>query len=161
MRPHMCAVSYLDGQTHHRPNHVNEWIDDLNSVECPQEYDSTECGFAYSTAEQVSYCSVQEPPTWPALLQLPDNHYTGEATNGSATATDAINTTSAPLLYTGNDRSTADSLMAAIFARNQSIGRAFLAFWILAGRHFKYRQHCMQLSCEDVKWQLSVHSIAA
>lgn len=75
----------------------------------------------------MSYCSVQEPPTWPALLQLPEDQYTGEAAEGSATAAGAFNISSAPLLYTGNDRRTADALMAAIFARNQSVGK--LADW--------------------------------
>lgn len=42
---------------------------------------------------------------------------------GSATAADTFNISSAPLLYTGNDRRTADALMAAIFARNQSLGK--------------------------------------
>lgn len=102
---------------------------DLDAVDCPQEYDTTECGFAYSTADQVSYCSVQEPPTWPALLQLPEDQYTGKAIKGNATAADAFNISSTPLLYTGNDRRTADALMAAIFARNQSIGKLSFACW--------------------------------
>ena len=142
-----------------------------------QEHDTSECGFAYSTADQVSYCPVQNPPTWPALLQLPEDQYTGSApaegnatsgraapgpqsvgsgdaptqgnsmtqaapaqggtyagngpAQGSASAADSptqesetgFNSSNAPLLYTGNDRRTADALMAALFARNQSLGQ--------------------------------------
>lgn len=89
-----------------------------------QEHDTTQCGFAYSTADQVAYCPVQEPPIWPALLQLPEDQYSGDVLNTSSTAGDSMNMSSAPLLYTGADRATADALMAALFARNQSLGGA-------------------------------------
>lgn len=92
-------------------------------LECHlQEHDTTQCGFAYSTADQVAYCPVQEPPIWPALLQLPEDQYSGDVLNTSSNAGDNMNMSSAPLLYTGADRATADTLMAALFARNQSLG---------------------------------------
>ena len=99
---------------------MNAWIHDLIIV--LQEYDTTDCGFAYSTADQVSYCPVQEPPIWPALLQLPEDQYTGAVSDSNATAEAGLNTSSASMLYTGRDKRTADNLMAAILARNQSIG---------------------------------------
>ncbi|KAL3149658.1 hypothetical protein ABBQ38_013490 [Trebouxia sp. C0009 RCD-2024] len=92
-----------------------------------QEYDTADCGFAYSTANQVSYCPVQEPPIWPALLQLPEDQYTGTVVASDATAGGVLNISSASMLYTGKDRRTADTLMAAILARNQSIGDTALA----------------------------------
>ncbi len=88
-----------------------------------QEHDTTQCGFAYSTADQVAYCPVEEPPIWPALLQLPEDQYTGGALQANASTGDALNITSAPMLYTGNDRASADALMAALFAREQSLGK--------------------------------------
>ena len=88
-----------------------------------QAFDDTHCGFAYSTADQVAYCPVEQPPTWPALLQLPEDQYTG-LPNSSPDAADAngLNVSSASLLYTGQDRATADALMNALFARNQTLG---------------------------------------
>ena len=87
-----------------------------------QAHDDTQCGFAYSTADQVAYCPVMEPPTWPALLQLPEDQYTGDAPQALNASGTALNTSSAPLLYTGNDRATADALMSALFARQQFVG---------------------------------------
>lgn len=37
----------------------------------PQAYNDTECGLLYSTADQVGFCGVAEPPLWPALLDVP------------------------------------------------------------------------------------------
>ena len=89
-----------------------------------QVHDDTQCGFAYSTADQVAYCPVAEPPVWPALLQLPEDQYTGDAPQTPDASGDALNTSSAPLLYTGDDRATADALMTALFAREESLGEA-------------------------------------
>ena len=86
-----------------------------------QVYDTTQCGPSYSTANQVAYCGVEEPQTWPALLQLPEDQYTGTATDINFSG-NGLNVSSAPLLYTGNDRGIADNLMAALFARQQSLG---------------------------------------
>ncbi len=87
-----------------------------------QAHDDTQCGFAYSTADQVAYCPVMEPPIWPALLQLPEDQYAGDAPQALNASGTALNISSAPLLYTGNDRATADALMSALFAREQSLG---------------------------------------
>lgn len=38
---------------------------------CLQAYNDTECGLLYSTADQVGFCGVAEPPLWPALLDVP------------------------------------------------------------------------------------------
>ena len=87
-----------------------------------QAHDDTQCGFAYSTADQVAYCPVMEPPIWPALLQLPEDQYAGDAPQALNASGTALNISSAPLLYTGNDRATADALMSALFAREHSLG---------------------------------------
>lgn len=89
-----------------------------------QAHDDTQCGFAYSTADQVAYCPVAQPPVWPALLQLPEDQYTGDALPTPNASGDALNISSAPLLYTGDDRATADALMTALFAREESLGEA-------------------------------------
>lgn len=87
-----------------------------------QARDSTQCGPSYSTANQVAYCAVEEPQTWPALLQLPEDQYAGTAVqiNGS----NGLNISTAPLLYTGSNRAIADDLMTALFARGASLGKA-------------------------------------
>lgn len=92
-----------------------------------QEHDKTQCGPLYSTANQVAYCAVEEPQTWPALLQLPEDPYTGFATQTNAS--NGLNISTAPLLYTGSDRVVADNLMTALFARQQSLGDAQQASW--------------------------------
>ncbi len=63
-----------------------------------------------------------EPPIWPALLQLPEDQYDGDAPQALNASGTALNISSASLLYTGNDRATADALMSALFARQQSLG---------------------------------------
>lgn len=35
-----------------------------------QAYNESECGYLYSTAEQVGFCPMREPPLWPALVQV-------------------------------------------------------------------------------------------
>ncbi|DBA88861.1 TPA: hypothetical protein ACH3X2_000106 [Trebouxia sp. C0005] len=92
-------------------------------------HDDTQCGFAYSTADQVAYCSVMEPPIWPALLQLPEDQYAGDAPQALNASENALNISSAPLLYTGNDRATADALMSALFAREQPVGSTAVAMY--------------------------------
>lgn len=68
----------------------------------------------------MAYCAVEQPQTWPALLQLPEDQYTGTA--DQVEAGNGLNISTALLLYTGSDRATADNLMAALFARQQSLG---------------------------------------
>ncbi len=62
------AVSHQDGENMCRLS--------CNAVSsCPfptvQSYNDSECGFLYSTADQVGFCPVAEPPLWPALLDVP------------------------------------------------------------------------------------------
>lgn len=71
---------------------------------------------------------MEEPQTWPALLQLPENQYTGTATHINA-AGNGLVMSSAPLLYTGDNRGIADNLMAALFSRQQSLGGLLYMFW--------------------------------
>ena len=64
---------------------------------------------------------MEQPQTWPALLQLPEDANTGPVAEAVDPA-NGLNISTAPLLYTGDDRPTADALMAALFARQQSLG---------------------------------------
>ena len=75
----------------------------------------------------MAYCGVEEPQTWPALLQLPEDQYTGTATHINASGNGLV-ISSAPLLYTGNDRRIADNLMAALFSRQESLGGLLYMF---------------------------------
>ncbi|DBA85812.1 TPA: hypothetical protein ACH3X1_005364 [Trebouxia sp. C0004] len=74
-----------------------------------------------------------EPPIWPALLQLPKDQYAGDAPQALNASGNPLNISSAPLLYTGNDRATADALMSALFAREQSLGATAAAVYQSSG----------------------------
>ncbi|KAK9803177.1 hypothetical protein WJX72_009746 [[Myrmecia] bisecta] len=95
------------------------------------EHDTSRCGLVYSTADQVPYCSVDNPPLWPALLQVPMGRHRDPSTNGSYTAAlpgpnGGLNSSATPLLYTGQDRATADALMAGLLARDAPVSAALL-----------------------------------
>ena len=50
-----------------------------------QARDPTRCGAQYSRYEQVAFCDVRSPATWPAVLQLPAEEYRpGAAAAGAA-----------------------------------------------------------------------------
>lgn len=42
--------------------------------EC-KRYDDSDCGLEYSTYEQAAFCPVNQPPTWPGVLQIPQERY--------------------------------------------------------------------------------------
>ena len=73
-----------------------------NYTEC-LAYDNSECGIEFSTEAQAVYCEVQNPITWPALVQVSD---TDEIAAKYAPAS--------PVLYTGADRADADALAGGI-----------------------------------------------
>lgn len=96
-----------------------------------QAYDDTQCGFLYSTADQVGFCAVAEPPLWPALLDVPQAQYRppkapdvlpSQLPAPGATAPPPADP--APMLYTGEDPERARRLMAAMWARGESISDA-------------------------------------
>ncbi len=58
-------------------------------------FDENNCGYLYSTVDQVPFCEVRQPPLWPAVLQVPENE-PGE--HGI-------------FLYTGSEYSTSKSVM--------------------------------------------------
>lgn len=55
-------------------------------------YDDNDCGYLSSTADQVGYCAVPQPPLWPALLSVPAPPAAGAAASGNVVQ---------PLLFTG------------------------------------------------------------
>jgi ABC-type multidrug transport system ATPase subunit len=40
-----------------------------------QEYDTNQCGFQYSDADQAGFCAVPSPSIWPALFSIPSPGY--------------------------------------------------------------------------------------
>ncbi|KAF5835212.1 hypothetical protein DUNSADRAFT_7754 [Dunaliella salina] len=70
------------------------------TAEC-LEYDDTTCGPQYSTYEQIPFCGVPRPPTWPALVQFPLAKYrprTAEpaSPSGAAARSEPSNLLAAP-----------------------------------------------------------------
>ena len=79
------------------------------------------CGIEYSTETQASFCAIEQPPRWPALLQLPAPPYRAvqqpntDFEDGLPTAS-CRDTRSCPVtfLYTGSNRSFAEGLLSRI-----------------------------------------------
>jgi hypothetical protein len=89
-----------------------------------QSYNDSECGFLYSTADQVGFCPVAEPPLWPALLDVPQEQYRGSKAPDllpNEIPTRGIPPSDAPMLFTGGDSQAAERLMGAMWARQQPI----------------------------------------
>ncbi|PRW44292.1 ABC transporter A family member 7-like isoform A [Chlorella sorokiniana] len=98
-----------------------------------QSYNDSECGFLYSTADQVGFCPVAEPPLWPALLDVPQEQYRGSKAPDllpNEIPTRGIPPSDAPMLFTGGDSQAAERLMGAMWARQQPITDAVMAAYI-------------------------------
>ncbi|KAL4858934.1 ABC transporter A family member 5 [Chlorella vulgaris] len=98
-----------------------------------QAYNDSVCGFLYSTAEQVAYCPVEEPPLWPALMEVPRVEHRGPkvpAVMPEALPSPGIPPSDAPMLFTGDDPAAAQQLMQAMWGRGQSITDAVLAAYV-------------------------------
>uniref|UniRef100_A0A1D1ZSY0 ABC transporter domain-containing protein n=1 Tax=Auxenochlorella protothecoides TaxID=3075 RepID=A0A1D1ZSY0_AUXPR len=81
-------------------------------------YDDNDCGYLSSTADQVGYCAVPQPPLWPALLSVPAPPAAGAAASGNVVQ---------PLLFTGKDQELATQLMASMWSRPDTISAAVAA----------------------------------
>lgn len=87
-------------------------------------YNETECGFLYSTADQVAFCEVLNPPLWPAMLQVPAMQYRAPKypqfePGGVPNPTVPMNDSA--MLYTGDDLVKAAEFMTAMWARDVSL----------------------------------------
>ncbi len=105
------------------------------------EWDDAACGFEHSTYQQAAFCAIREPPTWPALLQVPLAQYRnaqlqddgalreGACGDGSAGAALAP---APPLLlpYTGRDQQAAGRLMGQLLARDANLSTQLLATFL-------------------------------
>lgn len=102
-----------------------------------QAYNDTECGLLYSTADQVGFCGVAEPPLWPALLDVPQERYRAPKAPGfepgGLPGPPGIPPSAAPMLYTGEDLEAARQLMEAMWARSSSIADAVMAAYLASG----------------------------
>ncbi|EFN55401.1 hypothetical protein CHLNCDRAFT_23609, partial [Chlorella variabilis] len=103
---------------------------------CDWAYNDSECGFLFSTTDQAGFCAVEEPPLWPALLEVPQEQHRGpKAANVMPAALPtppSIPPTDAPMLYTGADPAEAQRLMEAMWGRAASISDAVLAAYSAA-----------------------------
>ena len=75
------------------------------------------CGLEYSKGSQASFCSIDQPPVWPAFLQLPAPSYrsvqqpNSDSTIGLPPASCKDDgTCPVTFLYTGNNKSFAEGL---------------------------------------------------
>lgn len=98
-------------------------------------HNETECGYLFSTADQVGFCEVRQPPLWPALLQIPRDQYRGP--KYPEIQPDAIPNTrvppdASPMLYTGDSPATAARFMEAMWGRSLSITDAAMQAYIRA-----------------------------
>lgn len=99
-------------------------------------YDDSQCGYLYSTADQVGFCQVTDPPLWPPLVQVPSNQYRGPKypeidPDGIPQPVNlAANSTS--MLYTAADPTVGAQLMVSMWARDQSITAAATAAYFKA-----------------------------
>ena len=77
-----------------------------------------------------------QPPLWPALLQVPREEYRGtkfpELDPSAAPSVDSTMDGSAPILFTGSNRTEAEALMQAVWSREISITDAAMAAYINA-----------------------------
>ncbi len=69
IQPCLCVVQSLH-LVHARCACVCTCVCVCTRVCTRQVYDESVCGPTYSTAEQIPFCPVPVPPTWPAILQV-------------------------------------------------------------------------------------------
>jgi hypothetical protein len=109
-------------------------------------WDDGQCGFEHSSYQQAAFCAVREPPTWPALLQVPLAQYRnaqlrddgalreggGGGGGGGGGAANATLAPQPPLLlpYTGRDEQAAGRLMVQLLARDASLSAGLLATFL-------------------------------
>eukprot|EP00887_Chlorella_sp_A99_P001140 scaffold14.g1140.t1 len=104
-------------------------------AEC-KEYNASDVSVLFSTADQVGYCAVEQPPLWPALAQVPAQQYRGPKLPNVMPASIphaalfAATPGAAPMLYTGQDSALASRLMAAMWARPTSIYDAIVSAYL-------------------------------
>lgn len=100
-------------------------------------HDTQECGYLYSTADQVGFCEVKQPPLWPALIQIPRQQYLSTKYPEIMPDQDPPPAGdpplyAAPMMYAASDSSYASQLMDAMWLRNQSITDAVLVAYLRA-----------------------------
>lgn len=97
-------------------------------------YDDSQCGYLYSTADQVGFCEVSDPPLWPSLLQVPFEAYRGpkypEIEPEGIPPPPFNPETTTVMLYTGENATSAGELMDSMWARSQLLTSAVLATYM-------------------------------
>jgi ABC-type multidrug transport system ATPase subunit len=99
-------------------------------------YNDTECGYLFSTADQVGFCEVQQPPLWPALLQIPRRQFRTpkypDIDPQGIPPPKNLPLDATPMLYTGDDKEIASKLMDSMWKRGQTITEAAQAAYLRA-----------------------------
>lgn len=99
-------------------------------------YDDTECGYLFSTADQVGFCEVQQPPLWPALLQIPRRQFRTakypEIDPQGIPPPQNLPPEATAMLYTGEYKEIASKLMDSMWNRGQTITEAAQAAYLRA-----------------------------
>lgn len=98
-------------------------------------YNDTECGYLFSTADQVGFCEVIEPATWPPLLQVPKQEYRDlkyPEVQPEYIPNQNVDPGVAPLLFTGQNPEYAQRLMNSLWARGMSITDAVTQAYLRA-----------------------------
>ncbi len=99
-------------------------------------YNDTECGYLFSTADQVGFCEVQQPPLWPALLQIPRRQFRTpkypEVDPQGIPPPQNLPPEATAMLYTGNNQQIASKLMDSMWNRGQTITQAAQAAYLRA-----------------------------
>ena len=97
-------------------------------------YNDTECGYLFSTADQVGFCEVRQPPLWPALLQVPRAQYRSpkypEIDPGGIPPPASLPTDAISMMHTGNNSEIAQQLMESMWARGGTITDAAVAAYL-------------------------------
>lgn len=99
-------------------------------------YNDTECGYLFSTADQVGFCEVKQPPLWPALLQVPRYQYRSpkypEIDPQGIPPPSALPLDALGMLYTGNNPEIASKMMDSMWSRGITITDAAMAAYLRA-----------------------------
>lgn len=99
-------------------------------------YNDTYCGYLFSTADQVGFCEVKQPPLWPALVQIPRQAYRSakypEIDPGGIPPPPILPPDATNTMYTGQNMDVAAQLMNSMWSRAQTITDAAVNAYLRA-----------------------------
>ena len=75
---------------------------------------TSQCGVQYSTTEQIYFCEIDDPVMWPAMIDMPLEMYR----KSNLSVGETLPAGASPLLYTGENRTVADTMAELLLARD-------------------------------------------